>query len=57
MSLATDLGAQDKQDTGLDSKISVQLNRAKLIELFDAITLQTGLYFSYDPLVKKERPV
>lgn len=52
------MNAQEKQASNLDTKISIQIEDGRLIDLFNAITLQTGIYFSYDPLlVNSDQPV
>lgn len=52
------LNAQDKQAANLDTKVSIQIEEGQLIDLFNQISLQTGIYFSYDPvLVNTEKPL
>ena len=50
--------AQEKQFSGLDTKISVQIESGQLLDLFNEISSQSGIYFSYDPrLVNSEEPI
>ena len=42
---------QEKQVNSLETKISVQIENGKIIDLFDEISQQTGIYFSYDPML------
>jgi hypothetical protein len=52
------LNAQEQQVSELDRKISVQIEHGRLIDLFNEISFQTGIYFSYDPLlVGPEKPL
>lgn len=50
--------AQEKQPSNLKATVSVNIDHGKLIDLFNEITAQTGLYFSYDPqLVNSDQPL
>lgn len=43
--------AQEKQAASLDTNVSFQIEDGLLIDLFNRISMQTGIYFSYDPML------
>ena len=52
------LSGQERQTSDLDKKISIQIENGRLVDLFNEISFQTGIYFSYDPLlVEPEKPI
>lgn len=49
---------QEEQSASLDSKVSIQIEDGRLLDLLNHISAQTGIYFSYDPvLVNTDRPI
>ena len=49
---------QEQRVSGLEKKISVKIENGRLVDLFNEISLQTGIYFSYDPqLVGPQKPL
>ncbi|MGQ7870113.1 carboxypeptidase-like regulatory domain-containing protein [Sunxiuqinia sp. sy24] len=43
--------AQEKQAIQLDAKVSVRVENGRLLDLMNQISNQTGIYFSYDPML------
>ncbi|WP_299578597.1 carboxypeptidase-like regulatory domain-containing protein [uncultured Sunxiuqinia sp.] len=43
--------AQEQQVIDLQAKVSVQVEHAPLLDLLNQISSQTGIYFSYDPML------
>jgi len=49
---------QEEQSASLDSHVSVQIEDGRLLDLLNQISAQTGIYFSYDPvLVNTDQPI
>ncbi len=49
---------QDEPSASLDSNVSIEIANGRLLDLLNQISAQTGIYFSYDPvLVNTDQPM